>query len=193
MLSLLRWTDLRWDFKEVLADLFCIIAVGLADEPDGIRQQHILSYGTFHKIVNEQIVDTNGSGHGALAGFLQAVKADALICGGIGMGAQTALSDAGIKLYAGVQGSADAAAKALADGTLKYDPEAKCDHHDHHHGEGHECGHHHGEGHECGHHHGDEGCRHHHSEDHECGHHHGKGLDCGHEEGDEGCRRHHGE
>jgi len=29
------------------------------------------------KIVREQIVDTNGSGHGALAGFLQAAKADA--------------------------------------------------------------------------------------------------------------------
>jgi predicted Fe-Mo cluster-binding NifX family protein len=130
------------------------------------------------KIVNEQIVDTNGSGHGALAGFLKAVKADALICGGIGMGAQTALADAGIKLYAGVQGSADAAAKSLAEGTLEYDQDAKCDHHGHHHGEGHECGHHHGEGHDCGHHHG---------ENHECGHHHGKGLDCGHEEGDEGC------
>ena len=70
------------------------------------------------KIVNEQIVDTNGSGHGALAGFLQAAKADALICGGIGMGAQMALSDAGIKLYGGVQGSADEAAKALAEGNL---------------------------------------------------------------------------
>ena len=101
-------------------------------------------------VVNEQIVDTNGNGHGALAGFLQAVKADALICGGIGMGAQMALSDAGIRLYAGVQGSADAAAKALAGGTLAYDPDARCDHHDHHHGEGHECGHHHGEGHGCG-------------------------------------------
>ena len=130
------------------------------------------------KIVNEQIVDTNGSGHGALAGFLQAAKVDVLICGGIGMGAQMALADAGIKLYAGVQGSADAAAKSLAEGTLEYDPDAKCDHHGHHHGEGHECGHHHGEGHDCGHHHG---------ENHECGHHHGKGLDCGHEEGDEGC------
>ena len=48
------------------------------------------------KIVREQIVDTNGSGHGALAGFLQATQADALICGGIGMGAQMALADAGI-------------------------------------------------------------------------------------------------
>lgn len=85
------------------------------------------------KITGEQIVDTNGSGHGALAGFLQAAKVDALICGGIGMGAQMALSDAGIKLYAGVQGSADEAAKALALGTLEYDPDACCDHHGHHH------------------------------------------------------------
>lgn len=41
MLFLLRRTDLREDFKEVLSDLFCVIAVGLADEPDGIRQQHM--------------------------------------------------------------------------------------------------------------------------------------------------------
>ena len=86
------------------------------------------------RIVGEQIVDTNGSGHGALASFLQAAGADALICGGIGMGAQLALADAGIKLYAGVQGSADAAAKALAAGTLAFDPDARCDHHGHHHG-----------------------------------------------------------
>ncbi len=98
-------------------------------------------------ITNEQIVGTNGNGHGALAGFLLGVKADALICGGIGPGAQMALADAGIKLYGGVQGSADAAAQALAAGTLQYDPNARCDHHDHHEGG---CGHeHHGEG--CGH------------------------------------------
>ena len=99
------------------------------------------------KIVNEQIVDTNGSGHGALAGFLQAAKADALICGGIGMGAQMALADAGIKLYGGVQGSADEAAKALAEGNLEYDPDAHCDHHGHHH-DG-ECGHEHCGEHNC--------------------------------------------
>lgn len=98
------------------------------------------------RIVNEQIVATNGSGHGALAGFLQAAKADALICGGIGMGAQMALADAGIKLYGGVQGSADEAAKALAEGNLEYDPDAHCDHHGHHH-DG-DCGHEH-----CGEHH----------------------------------------
>ena len=133
------------------------------------------------KIVGEQVVDTNGSGHGALAGFLKVAQTDALICGGIGMGAQRALAEAGIKLFAGVTGSADEAAKALAAGTLTYDPEAKCDHH----GEGHECGHHHGEGHGCGH--------HHHRKGHDCAHHRGESMDCGHEEGDEGCRRHHGE
>lgn len=99
------------------------------------------------RITGEQVVDTNGSGHGALAGFLQAVKADALICGGIGMGAQTALTDAGIKLYAGVQGSADEAAKALAGGRLEYDPDAHRDHHGHHH-DG-DCGHEHCEDHHC--------------------------------------------
>lgn len=90
--------------------------------------------------------------HSALAGFLKAAQVDALICGEIGMGAQTALAEAGIRLYGGVTGSADAAAQALAEGKLAYDPNAKCDHHDHHRGEGHECGHHHGEDHACGHH-----------------------------------------
>ena len=98
------------------------------------------------KITGEQIVDTNGSGHGALAGFLFAAKVDALICGGIGMGAQMALADAGIRLFAGVQGSADEAAKALAAGTLNYDPNARCDHHEHHGGD---CGHDHCADHHC--------------------------------------------
>ncbi len=111
------------------------------------------------KITGEQVIDTNGSGHGALAGFLQAAKVDALICGGIGMGAQMALTDVGIKLYAGVQGDADAAAKALAEGKLEYDPDARCNHHDHHHGD---CRHHHG------HDHAHQGCTHHHDGNHHC-------------------------
>ena len=98
-------------------------------------------------IVNTQIVDSNGSGHGMLAGFLKEAQVDALICGGIGMGAQMALNEAGIRLYAGVQGSADAAAKALAEGTLNYDPDARCDHHGHHHSG--DCGHDHCAEHHC--------------------------------------------
>ena len=37
-----------------------------------------------------EIVDTNGRGHGALAGILHALNADVLICGGIGQGAKDA-------------------------------------------------------------------------------------------------------
>lgn len=93
-------------------------------------------------IVNLTVVDTNGSGHGALAGFLKENGIEVLICGGIGGGAQNALSDAGIKLYGGVQGSADAAVIAFLQGRLDYNPDVKCDHHDHEHEGGHTCGEH---------------------------------------------------
>lgn len=94
------------------------------------------------KIVASKVVDTNGSGHGALAGVLTALNADVLICGGIGGGAQMALANAGIQLYGGVSGSADAAAEALIAGKLAYNPDVRCSHHDHEHGEGHTCGSH---------------------------------------------------
>ena len=101
------------------------------------------------KILSSEIVDTNGSGHGALAGVLNALKVDALICGGIGGGAQMALAQAGIRLYGGVSGSADAAVQALAEGKLDFDTNVHCDHHDHH-GEGHSCGSHSCGSHTCG-------------------------------------------
>ena len=95
------------------------------------------------KTVNAEVVDTNGSGHGALAGFLMQHGVDVLICGGIGVGAQSALAQAGIKLYGGVSGDADAAVNALLAGNLDYDPDVHCDHHDHKHVEGgHTCGNH---------------------------------------------------
>ena len=87
------------------------------------------------KILSAGVVDTNGSGHGALAGFLNGVGAKALICGGIGGGARKALAEAGVELYAGVSGDADAAVRALLEGRLAYSSEANCDHHGHeHHG-----------------------------------------------------------
>ncbi len=91
-------------------------------------------------VVSFNILDTNGSGHGALAGLLKDNGIDVLICGGIGGGAQNALNEAGIKFFGGVQGSADGAVVAYMTGKLNYDPDAKCDHHDHDHGEGHSCG-----------------------------------------------------
>ena len=94
------------------------------------------------RVVSFKIVDTNGSGHGALASFLKDLGVDVLICGGIGGGAQNALTEAGIKFYGGVRGSADQAVVAYVCGKLAYNPDAKCDHHDHEHGEGHTCGEH---------------------------------------------------
>ena len=60
----------------------------------------------------------------------------------------TALGRFGIKVYGGVTGDADAAVEAFLRGELNYNPDARCSHHDAHHGEGHECGEHE-EGHEC--------------------------------------------
>lgn len=104
------------------------------------------------KVISSKVVDTNGSGHGALAGVLNSLQADVLICGGIGGGAQMALAQAGIQLYGGVSGSADAAVEAFLRGELDFNPNVQCNHHDHH-GEGHTCGDHGcGSEHHCGNH-----------------------------------------
>ena len=103
------------------------------------------------KIVRTEVVDTNGSGHGALAGFLMQNGADVLICGGIGGGAQNALAEAGIRIYGGVSGEADAAVHALLSDALNYNPNVRCSHHDHEHGaDGHTCGSHGCGKHSCG-------------------------------------------
>ena len=57
-------------------------------------------------VVSSKVVDTNGNGHGALAGFLQELGVAQLICGGIGGGARDALAQAGITLYPGASGDA---------------------------------------------------------------------------------------
>lgn len=92
------------------------------------------------EIRSKQLIGTNGSGHGALAGLLRSLGVDVLICGGIGGGAQQALSDAGIRFYGGVNGSCDEAVTALLAGSLAYEENAQCEHHAH--GEGGTCGEH---------------------------------------------------
>lgn len=104
------------------------------------------------KVVNAAVQGTGGQEHGALAGVLRELGVDTLICGGLGGGARMALREAGIRLYAGVSGSADQAVASLLAGTLAQNSEATCDHHgrEHHGEEG--CGH---QGGSCGSH----GCR----------------------------------
>ena len=107
------------------------------------------------KILSREVVSSNGSGHGALAGMLSELGVNVLICGGIGMGAQLALDDAGIELYAGCSGEADLAVAKLLAGVLPHNGQANCNHHHYEHGQECSCGHdhghdhHHEHGHEC--------------------------------------------
>lgn len=113
---------------------------------DGQVFQHFGHCGQFkiydvaeNKVVSAQVHDTQGSGHGALAGFLAERGVDTLICGGIGGGARAALAQAGIQLYPGVSAPADAAVEAFLAGSLSFDPDTVCAHH---HEGGHTCGDH---------------------------------------------------
>jgi predicted Fe-Mo cluster-binding NifX family protein len=99
-----------------------------------------------NRVVTAAVVNTNGSGHGALADVLKKIGVDTLICGGIGGGAKRALSEANIRLYGGVSGDADKAVEALLAGGLSFDSEATCEHHGDTCGE-HGCGEH---DHHCG-------------------------------------------
>lgn len=98
-----------------------------------------------NQVVSSEVISSNGSGHGALAGLLDGQNVDVLICGGIGGGAQAALTEAGIEFCSGAQGDANQAVEAYLKGEL-VSSGVNCDHH---HGEGHSCGSHE-EGHSCG-------------------------------------------
>lgn len=90
-----------------------------------------------NKVVSSEVISSNGTGHGALAGLLADQGISVLICGGIGGGAQAALAEAGVELCSGAQGDVDAAVDAYLKGEL-VSTGVNCDHH--HHEDGHSCG-----------------------------------------------------
>ena len=90
-----------------------------------------------NKVVSSEVISSNGTGHGALAGLLAEQGISVLICGGIGGGAQTALAEAGIEVCSGAQGNTDEVVEAYLKGELT-SAGTTCDHH--HHEEGHSCG-----------------------------------------------------
>ena len=137
------------------------IAVAFDPESGGVFQH--FGHTQFFKlydaeggaVVNSLVIAAPEQGHDALAGFLAELRANALICGGIGGGARAALEDVGVILYGGVAGDADTAVNAFLAGTLGYDPDVHCHHHDA--SEAHACAHDcHSETHDCG------SCGHHH-------------------------------
>lgn len=97
------------------------------------------------QVISSQVISSNGTGHGALAGLLAGQSVDVLICGGIGGGAQAALAEAGVELCSGARGEADQAVEDYLKGNL-VSTGVNCDHH---HEEGHSCGSQE-EGHSCG-------------------------------------------
>ena len=136
-------TKKKGDLKMKIAVTY---EVGMVFQHFGHTEQFKIYETEGDKVVASEVVDTNGQGHGALAGFLKAQGVDVLICGGIGGGARNALEECGIQLFPGVFGNADQQVESFLAGQLTYDPNTRCSHH----GEGHTCGEHHGEGHTCG-------------------------------------------
>ena len=105
----------------------------------GKSEQFKIYYTIDDEIISSEIVDTSGSGHSALADFLKEKGAGVLICGGIGVGAVTALQNAGIQILGGAEGEADKCVEEFLGGRLHFGASgcASCSS---------SCGHHHGDG-----------------------------------------------
>lgn len=95
----------------------------------GHTEKFKLYYVENNEIISDCVIETNGSGHGALVDFLKTLDVNVVICGGIGGGAKIALANAGIELFGGVVGDADMVAKAYLNGTLAFNPVIECSHH----------------------------------------------------------------
>ena len=85
-----------------------------------------------NKIIESKIIDNGGFGHHDLATYLKNMGVEILILGNRGQGAIDALNNAGIKQLAGIAGDPDVAVQEFLSGTLKDNPDAKCNHHGEH-------------------------------------------------------------
>lgn len=90
-------------------------------------------------VASSEVVEPDCGGHDAMAAYLADNGVNVVICGGIGDGAKAALDAAGIEVFSGAAGEADAAVELCLKGELPTEG-ANCDHHDHDHGEGCGCG-----------------------------------------------------
>lgn len=89
------------------------------------------------KVVSSEVISSGDTGHEALAWLLKDAGIDALICGGMGQGAQDALAEAGIEVCAGAEGNADEAVAAFIAGE-QVNTGVNCDDHEHGHDHEHE-------------------------------------------------------
>ena len=99
------------------------------------------------KIMSEEKLSCEGSGHGALATLLANAGVEVLICGGIGGGAMNALARENIFVVGGAEGDVRQAAEDFVNDRLKVRANFHCNHHDHE--DGHSCGDHDCGSHKC--------------------------------------------
>ena len=83
------------------------------------------------KLLGPRVVPTGENDHGALAGILDALGVEVLICGGIGGGAQMALDEIGVQVVGGASGKVADVVAAFLKGELEVNPDFQCHHHDH--------------------------------------------------------------
>ena len=100
------------------------------------------------ELLGPRVIPTGENGHGALAGILDALGVEVLICGGIGGGAQMALDEIGAKVVGGASGKVADVVAAFLKGELVVNPDFQCHHHDH--DADHKCGEHGCGEHKCG-------------------------------------------
>ncbi|MGI6174342.1 MAG: NifB/NifX family molybdenum-iron cluster-binding protein [Christensenellales bacterium] len=98
------------------------------------RASHFMVYDVEKgKVVVRTLVNTDGSGKGAMADILKKIHITTILCGNLGDGAKRAVKEAGIALYAGVTGEADKAVDDFLNGRLLYDNQISCSDRETHH------------------------------------------------------------
>lgn len=81
------------------------------------------------KVAASEVIGNGGNDHHALIGYLKGLGVSKLVCGGLGEGAMEGLGSAGIEVYPGNTGDADAAIERLLAGQLEPSADAGCECH----------------------------------------------------------------
>lgn len=79
-------------------------------------------------VKSKKLGGTENSGHELLVPFLKAKKVELLICGGIGGGAEKAVSDSDIRIISGVMGDVDTVIRDFIAGKLVGNKNNTCEH-----------------------------------------------------------------
>jgi len=107
------------------------VAVAVLDEKINSHFGQTKSFRIFEAEQNQVIrtyeMPAFGEGHEAMISCLQEMRANVLICGGIGAEAKKALGEVGILVFGGIIGKADDAVRLLLEGKLQAGASGQCD------------------------------------------------------------------